>query len=132
VESSNYTNLRNSRLAAGLTDEQVDRLAGISYCRRLQDNEALFLEGAVDDALCVITSGKLAVTRKVGGGGEVTLHVLQAGDLAGEMGFVVGRPHSASLRAMGEPTVCTFHRKDFEALVESDPWLVYQVMRNIV
>jgi CRP/FNR family transcriptional regulator, cyclic AMP receptor protein len=132
VDSENFSDLRGSRLTEGLTDEQVDRLSGISYCRRLRDNETLFQEGATSDALCVITSGRLAVTRNVGGGDEVTLHILQAGDLAGEMGFVGGRPHSASLRALGEPTVCTFVREDFEALIESDPWLVYRVMQNIV
>ncbi|AHE97998.1 Crp/Fnr family transcriptional regulator [Thioalkalivibrio paradoxus] len=131
-DTDNFTSLRSSRLTAGLTDEQVERLAGISLCRRLEDNEKLFQEGETDDTLCVITSGRLAVTRNVGGGGEVTLHVMQAGDLAGEMGFVGGRPHSASLRAMGRPTVCTFTRADFEALVDSDPWLVYRVMKNIV
>jgi CRP/FNR family transcriptional regulator, cyclic AMP receptor protein len=131
-DTDNYADLRDTRLTAGLSDEQVNRLAGISYCRKLNDNEKLFHEGEQDDALCVITSGKLAVTRNVGGGQEVTLHILQAGDLAGEMGFIAGRPHSASLRAIGNPTVCTFNRQDFESLIESDPWLVYQVMKNIV
>ena len=66
----------------------------------------LVQEGATDDTLYVITSGRLAVTRAVGGAQDVTLHVLRAGDLAGQMGFVDGRPHSATLRAVGEPTVC--------------------------
>lgn len=131
-DMENYTDLRNSRLTAGLTDEQVNLVAGISYCRKLKDNEKLFQEGETDDTLFVITSGKLAVTRNVGGGQEVTLHILQAGDFAGEMGFVGGRPHSASLRAIGTPTVCTFNRQDFEGLIAQDPWLVYQVMKNIV
>lgn len=131
-EIDNYVDLRQSRLTAGLSDAQVEQLAGISYCRRLQDNESLFREGETSDTLCVITSGKMAVIREVGGGEEVTLHILQAGDLAGEMGFVGGRPHSASLRAIGEPTVCTFSRDEFEALIAVDPWLVYQVMKNIV
>jgi CRP/FNR family transcriptional regulator, cyclic AMP receptor protein len=131
-DTDNYKDLRGSRLTAGLSDEQVNLLAGISLCRKLDDNEKLFQEGETDDTLCVITSGKLAVTRKVGGGDEVSLHILQAGDMAGEMGFVGGRPHSASLRAIGKPTVCTFNRADFEALIERDPWLVYQVMKNIV
>lgn len=132
TEVDGYLDLRNTRLTVGLTDTQVARLASISYCRKLQDNEVLFHEGDTSDQLCVITSGKLAVTRKVGGGDEVTLHVLQAGDLAGEMGFIGGRPHSASLRGIGQPTVCTLTRSDFEVLVEEDPWLVYQIMKNIV
>jgi len=131
-DTDNYTDLRGSRLTSGLSDEQVSALAGISLCRKLNDNEKLFQEGETDDALYVITSGKMAVTRNVGGGEEVTLHILSAGEIAGEMGFVGGRPHSASMRAIGSPTVCSFNRADFEALVDSDPWLVYRVMKNIV
>ena len=83
-DTDNYTDLRGSRLTAGLSDDQVNALAGISYCRKLSDNERLFQEGETDDALYVITSGKMAVTRNVGGGEEVTLHILQSGDLAGD------------------------------------------------
>lgn len=132
TENPNYTDLRSARLTAGLSDEQVNKLAAITYCRRLEDNEKLFEEGQIDNTLCVITSGKLAVVREVGGGADITLHILQAGDMAGEMGFIVGKPHSASLRAIGRPTVCTFTRDDFEALIDQDPWLVYTVMKNIV
>lgn len=60
------------------------------------------------------------------------MHILQAGDFAGEMGFVDGRPHSATLRAVGKCTVCSFERDQFEALITEDPWLVYRVMQNIV
>lgn len=128
----NYTDLRRSCLTEGLNDAQVQRLAAHALCRRLQDDEVLVQEGATDDTLYVITSGQLAVTRAVGGAQDVTLHVLRAGDLAGQMGFVDGRPHSATLRAVGEPTVCMIGRADFEALLDADPRLVYVVMKNIV
>ena len=124
--------LRVSPLTASLSDDQVRLLAGISYCRGLVDDEVLFEEGNADDSLHVVTSGRLAVTRMVGGGEHITMHILQAGDLAGEMGFVDGRPHSATLRALGPCIVCSFERGRFESLLAEDPWVVYRVMQNIV
>ncbi len=124
--------LRRSSLTSSLTDEQVEALAGIACCRRLSDQETLIKEGEVDNSLHVITEGALAVTRDVGKGEYTTIHVLHTGDLAGEMGFISGRPHTATLRSLGRTQVCSFERENFESLLTEHPWLVYRVMQTIV
>jgi CRP-like cAMP-binding protein len=65
-------------------------------------------------------------------GDFATTHVLRTGDLAGELGFVSGLPHSTTLRSLGQTQICTLERERFETLLETEPHLVYQVMRNIV
>lgn len=132
TDTDDFTTLRASPLTHNLSDAQVRLLTGIGHCRSLADDEILFSEGGVDDSLHVLTSGKLAVTRDVGGGEYTTLHILKAGDFAGEMGFIDGRPHTATLRAIGNCTVCSIERERFETLIASDPWIVYRVMQNIV
>ena len=132
AEQDDFGFLRQSSLTEGLTDEQVRSLAEIAVCRALGDEEVLIAEGRVDNSLHVITEGKIAVTRETGAGEWITLHLLRAGDLAGEMGFIDGRPHSATLRAIGRTTVCSIEREAFEALLESSPWVVYRVMQSIV
>jgi len=74
----------------------------------------------------------VAVTRDLGKGEYITIHVLHTGDMAGEMGFVSGRPHSATLRSLGQTQVCSFERAAFEDLLPEHPWMVYRVMQNIV
>ena len=130
--SENVSYLRSSPLTANLTDAQIEKLAGIFYCRALEDDESLFEEGSSDDSLHVITSGKIAIMRETGGGEMLTLHIIREGDIAGEMSFISGHPHSATLRAIGRSTVCSIERERFESLLEDDPWLVYRVMQNIV
>ena len=124
--------LRQSPLSEGLTDDQLRALTAVTYCRRLSDQEVLIEEGQIDNSLHVVTEGALAVTRELGKGDFITIHVLRTGDMAGEMGFVSGRPHSATLRSLGRTQVCSFQRDRFESLLEEEPHLVYQVMRNIV
>lgn len=74
----------------------------------------------------------IAVTRDCGCGEWTTLALLRPGDLAGEMGFVTGRPHSATLRAVGEAGVISFDRDRVEALLQDQPWIVYRLMQAIV
>ncbi len=131
-EQSDFGALRGSPLTAELNDEQVENLVGISVCQVLETDEILISEGKVDNSLHVIIDGTLAVTRDTGGGEWTTLHILRTGDLAGEMGFIDGRPHSATLRAIGPTKVCSFERSKFESLLDKDAWIVYRVMQNII
>jgi CRP-like cAMP-binding protein len=129
---TDFPYLRGSPLTVGLTDKQVALLAGIAYCRRLNDDELLIQEGQIDNSLHIIAEGGIAVTRDMGKGDYTTIHVLRTGDLAGEMGFISGRPHTATLRSMGNTQVCSLERAAFEALIPEDPWMIYRVMQNIV
>jgi len=70
--------------------------------------------------------------RQSGGGDLVGLHILRAGDIMGELGFLDGVEHSASLRAMGNCELLRLERTSLEGLLDKDPDLVYKVMRAIV
>ncbi len=124
--------VRRSPLAVEFSDEQCDTLAEIIKLRGLRADEFLLEEGHVDDSLHVVASGKLEVVKIDTGGDYVTLHVLRPGDMAGELGFIDGAPHSAGLRAIVDCEVFSIHRADLETLVEKDPSLVYNVMRAII
>jgi CRP/FNR family transcriptional regulator, cyclic AMP receptor protein len=124
--------VRATPLAVELTDEQCEVLESIVTSRTLGDGETLIREGNIDNSLHVIVSGMLAVVKDTGGGDIVTLHILKAGDLAGELGFMDGMEHSATLRAMGEAEVFSLEREAFESLLPDHPTLVYRVMRAII
>jgi signal transduction histidine kinase len=90
--------LRRSRLFAELPDEDVDALARASRRVDLQPGEVLLEEGAPPDAMYVVTSGELEVTRWAEGA-PLLLNVVGPGDLVGELGPAHGRPRTATVRA---------------------------------
>jgi CRP-like cAMP-binding protein len=100
--------------------------------RKLDVDEVLLREGEVDDALSIVVDGDISVTRVSGGGDDVTLHHLKAGDVAGAMGFIDGNSHTATLRACKPSHVISLHRDVLEGMIEVHPRLVYKVMRMIV
>ena len=107
-------------------------LGSFSQVRDLAEGEVLFHEDEADDSVHMVIAGKLAVTRRTGGGAEAILHVIEAGDMAGEMGFIDGTPHSATVKALTAAKVVSLNRTKFEALLDTNPRLVYDVMRAIV
>jgi CRP-like cAMP-binding protein len=130
--SSNIEMVSGSPLAAELDQEQCLLLAQQVTTRRLKDGEVLISEGAVDNELHVLFSGSLAVTHETGNGEWIALHLLRPRDMAGELGFLDGQEHSATLRAVGPTEMYSLKRERLEALLLVQPRLVYLVMRAII
>ena len=124
--------VRRSPLAVELSEAQCAVLSELVTSRRLQNDEILIREGRIDNSLHVVVKGMLAVTKETGGGDWVHLHILKDGDLAGELGFLDGLEHSATLRSIGETEVLTLTREGLEGLLETHPAVVYRVMRAII
>ena len=130
-ETLDLSIVRGSSIASELTEEQCTILGRVVTRRTLKNDEVLIEEDQVDHCLYVIVSGALEVCRH-SGGDWISLHVLKAGDLAGELGFIDGQPHSASLRSIGPTEVFILERGQFESLLESHPRIIYGVMRTIL
>jgi CRP-like cAMP-binding protein len=127
-----YENVRSSPLAIELNDAQAQILAELVESRNLKDGDILIREGEVGNELHVIVAGHVAVTRESGNADWITLHVLRPRDLAGELGFLDDLEHSATLRAMGPTEIFSLKRDRLETLIDTQPRIVYLVMRAIV
>jgi ribosome-associated toxin RatA of RatAB toxin-antitoxin module/CRP-like cAMP-binding protein len=124
--------LRPSKLAVELTDEQCHRLAAAMQLRDLKAGEVLVKEGDDDHHFYLIVRGKLGVIKSAGTPEQVTLNTLAGGDFAGELSWLDGSRRYASLVAMDDARVLGLEREKLEALLDTDPQVVYRVMRAIV
>lgn len=124
--------LRQSKLAAELSDEQCSVLCDKVTLRDLKDGEVLVREGHSDNHLYVIVSGSLSVVKNAGTQDQVTFFTIGAGDFADELSFMDGTEHFASLVALGNTRVLGLEREKLESMLTSRPDIVYQVMRAIV
>mgnify|MGYP001814339359 FL=1 len=122
----------SSSLVKDLGEEQCAALSKIATSRSLDDKEILIEQGQIDETLHIVAAGALAVERITAGGEAVTVHTLRPGDLGGEMGFVDGTEHTATLRAIGPTGIISISRESLESLLPSRPEVVYGLMRGIV
>jgi CRP-like cAMP-binding protein len=123
--------LVHSSLGADLTDSEVEVLGSLMTERQLVDGDFLIEDGTSDDALHVILIGKVEVVKRTGGDDFASLAVLRDGELAGELSFVDGAPHTVGLRALCETHVLSLNRDAFETIIDTHPQLVYKVMRAV-
>lgn len=131
-QPANADMICSSPLGRELSDSQCQALSEKVTVVGLNDGQFLIKEGEGDDCLYVIISGHVEVLINSSGGDLVTLHLLREGEMAGELGFLEGHPHSASLRAVGDCAAICLTREDFESFIEQDPVLMYKVMRAIL
>ena len=120
-----------SSLGSELSNEEAGVLADLMSYRDVADGEFLIEEGASDDTLHVLLSGKFEVVKHTGAGETASLAILRPGALAGEMSFVDGAVHTVGLRVLNDSRVLSLRRKDFEEIIETHPHLVYKVMRAV-
>ena len=121
-----------SSLGAELSQNEAGKLAMLMSHSELDDGEYLIREGATDDSLHVLLSGKLEVVKSTGADETASLAILRPGALVGELSFVDGAQHTVGLRALCDCRVLRLKRKDFEAIIDDEPALVYKVMRAVV
>src|SRR5262249_61906150 len=82
-------------LFAGLGDEAVKNIAALCTRRQLDSGEGLFQKGDKGDALYGVRRGRVRIETGTAGGGRLTLNMLGAGDLFGEIALVHGQPRTA-------------------------------------
>jgi CRP-like cAMP-binding protein len=131
-EEIRLATLRASKLAADLSDDEYQVLAGLVAVRDLADGEVLVREGTADDHLYVVAAGHVGVVKYLESDTRLTVAMLGVGDLAGEMGFVDGTEYHSSLVALGNARVLGLARERLESLIATHPAIVYHVMRAII
>lgn len=101
---------------------------------RLKAGDYLLREGEPTTSFYLVASGKLLRIRESERSDRKPqiLHVLEEGDLVGELSFIDGTPPTLSVMALGEATVLQFKAEDFRPLISEHPQLMFDFMRAVV
>jgi CRP/FNR family cyclic AMP-dependent transcriptional regulator len=99
--------------------------------RKLAKDEYLFREGDPPDAMYVVKSGKIAVTKSKQSGGEVTLAEIGPGAMVGEMAFFDNKPRSANVKAAKDSELIALPYKSLHAQFQQFPEWCKAIMRTV-
>ena len=102
----------------------------MSGLKNLKKGELLFREGDASDAMFVIKSGKIAIT-KAKGNSEITLAELGPGDMLGEMAFFDNRPRSAGAKAIADTVIIELPFKALNAQFKTFPEWLKAIVRTV-
>lgn len=119
-----------SVLGTELSVNECQALSSIMHAQEAQDGEILVNASGEEHTLFLLIKGELEIMNGQDGA-ETVVYTMQPGEVAGTRAFVDRSPRKATLRAKGDIVVYTLEPYDFESLLESQPRIVYKVMRSL-
>jgi CRP-like cAMP-binding protein len=113
---------------SGLGPEAIQRLAALCQKRTLTAGETLFVKGDDGDALYGVRRGQIQIETGTKDGETLTLNVLGAGDLFGEIALFDGQPRTANAVASEASELFVLRRSDFLNCLQKDARLSIKVI----
>jgi CRP-like cAMP-binding protein len=113
--------LRNVALFAGLSDEELEVLAGCLGRRTFGKGMIIFHKGGFGQTLYIIESGKVRIFILSESGQEISVNIYGPGEVFGELSLLDGLPRSAGAVTLEKTVTLTLRRDDFLPLLEACP-----------
>lgn len=130
VLSPRLLRLKESALFATLTPLELKIVDGLMHERRYLAGEIIFDEGEEGQALYLVMSGRVTISRRVGAGGEGVNELvaeLSPGAFFGDLALLDNTPRNAQTRALENCELAVFFRADFMGLMETDAVIGYKI-----
>ena len=128
VVQESLDELASNRLSAldGLTEDELERVVGRSNIIRCSAGDQVLKRGGVARNLFVVLEGNFEVRIE----GELR-RVLSAGDVFGEIAFLLERPRTADVHAGTEGRILSLSEGTLREAIEHDSEIAAQLLLNI-
>ena len=114
----------------GLTDAELQRVAGICREVRYRKGDLITTQGEEGEEMYIVRDGLVEVTIGESGTAPRTVVNLGTGQVVGEMALVDRGPRSATVRCVTDAVVNAIKRDAFDQLCQSDHHIGLIVYRN--
>jgi CRP-like cAMP-binding protein len=118
--------LQNTSLFRTLKPLEIKFVDGLMHERRYLPDEIVFDEGEEGQALYLVMSGRVQISRAHSRGRQI-VGELSSGGVFGDLALLDNSPRSAQVRALDACELAVFFRDDFLALMETDAVIGYKI-----
>ncbi len=123
--------LRRMDLFASLAVAELAAVAAVCELQRYQANQVILSEGEVGDAMFLIVSGKVSVSKVVENQCRIELGEMGPGEYFGEMALFDNLERSATVTATEETMVLMLHQREFSEVVREYPQVALQICTDL-
>jgi CRP-like cAMP-binding protein len=102
-----------SPLFAAMRPEELDEILRFSSERRVRRGQTIFQRGDNGSSLMAVLRGRIRISSVSGDGKEVTLNVINPGEIFGEIALLDGEPRSADATAIEDTLLLVVERRHF-------------------
>ncbi|NLM53267.1 MAG: Crp/Fnr family transcriptional regulator [Firmicutes bacterium] len=113
----------------GLSEKELEMVSAVMIERLYPKGEILFFEGDPGEALFVIKTGRVKISKMSEDGREQILHILKDGDIFAEVILFDRGPYPATAEAVENTTCWLLSNAAMEKLLASQPLLAIKLLR---
>jgi CRP/FNR family transcriptional regulator, cyclic AMP receptor protein len=105
--------LTGSMLFDAMQPEELDDILKFASERRVRRGQMIFQRGDEGSSLMAVLRGRVRISSVSGDGKEVTLNVINPGEIFGEIALLDGQPRSADATATEDTVLLVVERRNF-------------------
>ena len=102
-----------SPLFAAMQPEELDEILKFALDRRVRRGQTIFQRGDEGSSLMAVLRGRVRISSVSGDGKELTLNVINPGEIFGEIALLDGQPRSADAVAIEDSVLLVVDRRYF-------------------
>jgi CRP/FNR family transcriptional regulator, cyclic AMP receptor protein len=120
--------LESHRLFGGLSAAEIDKMLGFARTEAYRARETIFLKGSPGRGLLAVLKGRVQIRAPGADGREVTLNIVDEGEVFGEIALLDGRERSADAIAMTDCSLLVIDRRDFVPFLKENAEIALRLM----
>jgi len=123
--------LKRIRLFADLSDAELAEMGARTLMTTAHRRENLYLPGEPGDQVYLRKSGRVKLVKPLDGGKEITLAILEPGEIFGEVEALEGCLRDTRAEVLEDASICIIGRDYFEDLLSQRPKLSIRLTKLI-
>ncbi len=123
--------LARLEMFSGLSQAELEQLAGVAVPRSYQGGEVVFREGDRGNACHVVRRGSFKATKTHPDGRTIALTELRPGDMFGELALFSGELRSATIEALEPSATVALLADDIKRLLSSQPSIAIKMLASL-
>jgi len=123
--------LKKINLFKGMTEDEMQHLSRITFMRDYAKKEVIYFPGDKGDQVYLLKKGRVKISKISEEGKEITLVVLEPGEIFGEMALLGDSKRQTIAEVVEDVHLCIISRRDFEELIARRPDLSMKITKLI-
>jgi CRP-like cAMP-binding protein len=113
--------ISTNKIFYDLPEKDKSEMASMMTMRNVKKKGFVYNEGDRADTLYILKEGRIKITHLAEDGRELTIDIIEPGDIFGELTLAGEEERETSAEALADSFICTISRKNFEAFLGMRP-----------
>ncbi|MBD3288927.1 cyclic nucleotide-binding domain-containing protein [candidate division KSB1 bacterium] len=121
--------LKKFNLFENISHDELENISDKVSDNEVKKRDIVYLEGDTGENLYFLKKGRVKISRVNEAGKEITLTMLEPGEIFGELGLFDDQPRQTTATALEDSLICMMRRADFEQLMSNKPELGFKLSK---